>query len=109
MKKALAIMSQSTELQPLHAELEALRKEFKERQAFIKKQVENLFNDSNTRKMEVWDRIASVSKDLNLLPQDFSREKYHFHIEHGVLLICDEKEGATFEDFLRHVLGGSDD
>ena|ERR1700692_329589 len=110
MKKALAIIANDEMLSKFNNEFEALGKTYNEKMMFLKKQNENIHNDAQKKKMEIWARLEVYMKDKNILPADYNKETQYLCLNHeaGLVMIGDKKEQESEDgmpDFIKKFLG----
>lgn len=84
MKKPLLIVDSDTEIKDIKDELDKGYEMFKEAQEFVKKQQESSWKQLVGSH---WDKVESVLKERNLLPEDYDDEKYSLGFSDGVLYL----------------------
>jgi len=89
MKKPLVIVENDLELQEIKKDLDKGREMLNEQLTFLEKQHQESFNSLVGVH---WERIEEVLKERNLLPEDYSDEKYSLSFSNGVLYILDKDE-----------------
>jgi len=94
MRKPLLIVDSDSEMKGFKDELDAGYEMFKEAQEFAKKQQEASWKQLIGAK---WERIETVLKERNLLPEDFCDEKYSLGFRDGVLYLTDKKDDPRQE------------
>lgn len=73
-----------------------------ESREFMKRQLEGNFK---TFVKSHWDSLEELLKERNLLPSDYSEEKYHLQLNDGVIMLIDRNDGSQSQ-LLRMLLGG---
>ena len=94
MQKPLVIVENDLEIQEIKKDLDEGGDMLDEQINFLKKQ----YKESYKNLVGVhWKRIEEVLKERNLLPEDYSDEKYTLRIIDGVLYLSDKKERNPVE------------
>ena len=82
-------------LTALNNEFDELKTEAQQRLDFMGKQRENLMNELNKRKNDIWSKVENRLKELNLIPANYDSEKsnYGFHMnEHDQIMQTTREE-----------------
>lgn len=78
----------------------ALKENFVQRQAFIKKQAEDLRKEMEEKKKPHWDAIEDTLVEMKRLPSWYNRKKHNIHLSltdenrFGIIQIEDEQGGS---------------
>ena len=84
MKKPLVIVETDAEIKGIKEELDKGYEMFKEAQEFVKKQQEASWKQLVGSQ---WDKVTDLLRDRNLLPEDYTDEKYNLGFSDGVLYL----------------------
>lgn len=101
-KKALVILDQDHEMRVINEDLEKGMELLNESISFMKKQAK-----ANYEKLVKvhWTRFEDALRERNLLPADYSKEKYDLEISNGVLYLKDNNDKNDFRSFLTNLFG----
>lgn len=94
MKKPLTIIENDLEIQEIKKDLDEGREMLDEQINFLKKQHQESYK---TLVGVHWERIEEVLKERNLLPEDYTDEKYTLGFSDGVLYLSDKNEHNPIE------------
>lgn len=91
MRKALFITSQEPLLEEKFKAIDTAFEHVEHRMEFLKKQADTLGEEFNKQKDTIWEEITAFCLARGSLPEDFTKDKYHFHYdkEASVLHLCD--------------------
>lgn len=91
MRKALSLVQNDPSLKPYFDTLDTALAHSNQRLEFLKKQAENEREEFSKKENVVWEKVIVECKAQGKLPDDFTKEKYHFHYdtEGSVLYVCD--------------------
>lgn len=111
MKKALILSKDDEQLQLVSNEILEFREMIKQRGEFIKKQVDQITEEKRKFHKESWDKITRIIESKNVLPEDYSHDKYTLSHDDSVSVFfiepTTESENDThpFSDLLKHLFG----
>lgn len=96
-RKPLLIVENDEEMQVLKKSLEDGHRMFNESKEFLQKQAEKSWNELVK---SCWDDIEATLDKRNLLPDDYSDEKYTLTFSDGVLYLSDKDEKSELRRLL---------
>ncbi len=101
MKTAIALVNQHPELAELLDKTNAQIVRFGERHAFIQNQLKTLNGEVDATRDGFQLMLEALCRSRGLLPVDFDKNKHHFHVDGGAVVVCDETEGGMRQFILQ--------
>lgn len=105
MQKAIALVNQDPVLLAFSDQLESLAKLQKQRFDFLEKQLNDTQKDGNKQNDVLWDGLIEHLRAQGKLPDDYTKDKYHFHMDKGesVIFICNGDHLSNENKFIQMI------
>ena len=106
MPKAIAIISNDTNLGDFEKRFDAIRTEYEERMEFVKRNAKSAGETRERSQEAVWKELETYLRQTKSLPHDYDKEKHclSFNYESDCILM-DTHENATARHPLAEFLG----
>lgn len=108
MKKiAIALVSQTPELQEYLSEVATIQKDLDARKAFILKQAQKIKSDAEESRAVFFKRVEAFARARGILPTDFDEAQgHHLHFDDNksVLCVCYGCEVTSLHDILAELM-----
>jgi hypothetical protein len=94
MKKAVAIVSQDSELEQMVKALTEVDEHYDQKQEFLVKQAKDLKKERKARSEPILNSILNHLRDHNKLPPGFDEKTHHLHVDEDAdaVMVCDGSE-----------------
>lgn len=100
-KHAVAFLKDHEEIRTLFERMDESSKRFQERMDFISSQREKIITEAKAMSKEGWDQIETICKVRQLLPADYSKDKYVLHYDEDLkVVIAQIKEEDSFSKMM---------